>query len=235
MEATRKKAGRRELWLIGILTLVAVVLGATLLIGNNEDETSDAATPPTASEMGPAGDHSRRINGDPLAVGAVDAPVVLVEYSDYRCPFCAKFSRDTEPALIEKYVNAGILRIEWRDLPIFGEQSTSAARAGRAAAAQGKFWEYNAALYSQAPDRGHPDLTNVALNDIAVKAGVPDLERFEVEATSSKFDESISQDMYEARMTGLSSTPSFIVNGTPVLGAQPLKIFERVIDRAAGL
>ncbi|OYD69808.1 DsbA family protein [Rhodococcus sp. OK302] len=236
MGATRKKPGiRREFWLIGILAVVAVVLGTVLVIGNNGEEKSGALTPPVVAMVGPAGDHSRRISGDPLAIGSVDAPVVLVEYSDYRCPFCAKFSRDTEPALIEKYVNDGVLRMEWRDLPIFGEQSTAAARAGRAAAAQGKFWEYNSALYSQAPDRGHPDLTAATLNDIAAKAGVPDLQRFEADAASSKFDESISRDMYEARMIGISSTPSFIVNGTPVLGAQPLTTFEQVIDRAAGL
>lgn len=127
----RTSRSRRDLWLLGALGLVAVVLLAWLVVDRTGGSENTAAD--TVPEMGPVGDLSRRIDGDPLALGAVDAPVVMVAYSDYRCPFCAKFSRDTEPVLVEKYVDEGVLRIEWRDLPIFGEQSMSAARAGRAA------------------------------------------------------------------------------------------------------
>ena len=72
-----------------------------------------------------------------MALGKPDAPVVMINYAELRCPFCAKFSRDIEPELIKRYVDAGVLRLEWRDFPIFGEESLEAAKAGRAAAAQG--------------------------------------------------------------------------------------------------
>lgn len=177
---------------------------------------------------------ARRIDGDPLARGRVDAPVVLVAYSDYRCPFCAKFSRDTEPHLVDKYVEAGELRIEWRDLPLFGEQSMAAARAGRAAAAQGKFWEFNTVLYAAAPDRGHPNLDAVALRGFAEQAGVPDLERFERDTADVSLDADIAADVLEANMIGVSSAPSFVINGYPVLGAQPLPVFEQLIEAVGG-
>ncbi|MEV0945406.1 thioredoxin domain-containing protein [Rhodococcus sp. NPDC049939] len=226
---------RRQVWLLGILLLVAVVLGGFLLIGQNREGASETAAQPEAAVMGPVGDQSRRISGDPLSLGSADAPVVLVEYADYRCQFCAVFSRDTEPALVEKYVNEGVLRIEWRDLPIFGEQSIAAARAGRAAAAQGKFWEFNKAVYAQSPTGGRADLTPQALHDFAAEAGVPDLERFDRDAASTQYDQSISRDVLNAQTIGISSTPAFIINGNPILGAQPLAHFEQVIDRAAGL
>lgn len=224
--------GRRDPWLLGILGVVVAVLLVLLVV--DRTGTHQAADSAATPAIGPVGDMSRRIDGDPLAIGAVDAPVVMVAYSDYRCPFCAKFSRDTEPALIDKYVAEGILRIEWRDLPIFGEQSMTAARAGRAAAAQGKFWEFSTSVFAASPDRGHPDLTRETLRDFAVASGVPDLDQFDRQAADPSIDQAVYADLLEANTIGVSSTPSFVINGTPVLGAQPLGVFEQVIEAAAG-
>ncbi len=66
---------------------------------------------------------ARRDAGDALAQGRADAPVVLIEYADFKCGYCGKFARDTEPALVKKYVDDGTLRIEWRNFPIFGAES----------------------------------------------------------------------------------------------------------------
>ncbi|RVW07614.1 disulfide bond formation protein [Prescottella agglutinans] len=230
---------KRDVWLLGVLGVVALLVVGFLVIdrAGNSSETSsaaDASAEELEPSIGPVGDMSRRKDGDPLARGPVDAPVVLVVYSDYRCPFCAKFSRDTERQLVEKYVDAGVLRIEWRDLPLFGEQSMAAARAGRAAAAQGKFWEFNSALYASAPDRGHPDLSAAALRGFAERAGVPDLDRFAGDAADSALDEDIAADVLEANVIGVSSTPSFVIDGYPILGAQPLSVFEQVIAKAGG-
>lgn len=226
-----------------VVGIAAVAIGIGLSGTGTEKETPPVAvvTPTesataqgTAAPMGPAGDLSRRIDGDPLAQGRSDAPVVMVVYSDYRCPFCAKFSRDIEPALVDRYVGDGTLRIEWRDLPIFGEQSTLAARAGRAAADQDRFWEFNKVLYAAAPDRGHAEFDLPKLRQLAEQAGVADLDRFADQVRSEQHDEAIQADLSEALSLGASSTPTFIVNGTPVLGAQPVEVFNQVIDAAAG-
>lgn len=238
MRPTRRSTrARRDLWLLTALGALAAVLLAMFVVELTNSDTSDsdtsAASSPTG-RMGPVGDMSRRIDNDPLAIGAVDAPVVMVAYSDYRCPFCAKFGRDIEPKLVDRYVGDGTLRIEWRDLPIFGDQSMIAARAGRAAAAQGKFWEFGAALYAASPDRGHPELTPDTLRGFAATAGVADMDRFTEQIADTTVDQDIYTDMLEANTIGVSSTPSFVINGTPVLGAQPLEVFEQVIDAAAG-
>ncbi|QBJ97386.1 disulfide bond formation protein [Rhodococcus sp. ABRD24] len=229
---------RRDMWLLGVLGAAALLLAGLLIFdrvqGDDEVAGASATSAETEPGIGPVGDVARRVDGDPLARGSVDAPVVLVEYSDYRCPFCAKFSRDTEPELVDKYVDAGVLRIEWRDLPIFGEESMVAARAGRAAAAQGKFWEFNSALYAASPDRGHPNLDAAALRGFAEKAGVPDLARFERDAADAAVDADIAGDVLEANMIGVSSTPSFVIDGYPILGAQPLAVFEQLIEKTGG-
>ena len=219
---------------VAVLVVIAAGFGLKLALGSGDEPAS--ANPATISEeqelstLGPLGELARRVDGDPLAIGDVDAPLVLVEYSDYRCPFCAKFSRDSEPELIKRYVDEGKLRIEWRDMPIFGEQSLTAARAGRAAAEQGMFWEFNSAVYADAPATGHADLNPAVLRATAERVGIPDLDRFESDAASDKFDDAIWGDAAAAQAMGVVSTPSFSVNGHPMIGAQPTPAFIDLID-----
>lgn len=113
----------------------------------------------------------RRESCDPFAMGRADAPIVMVKHEDYRCPSCSKFTADVEPQLIERYVEDGTLRIERRDFPVFGEEPLEMAKAGRAAARQGKFWEFHdvvqhALVHHQRPgDPGCPAAGAVRLGD----------------------------------------------------------------------
>jgi protein-disulfide isomerase len=195
---------------------------------SDERQTSPEQAPGPESMEGIA----RFEEGDPMAMGPVDAPVVMIMYSDFRCPFCAKFSREVEPALIEKYVDGGDLRIEWVDLPIFGKESMMAARAGRAAADQGRFWEFTEVVFADAPDRGHPDLGEEELVGYAAEAGIVDLDRFRADMTSDKYDEAIRADYQAATALGATSTPTFLINGTGIVGARSVETFRTVIDNS---
>ncbi|MDN5759196.1 MAG: DsbA family protein [Tomitella sp.] len=227
---------RIEIAAMVVLVVVAVVLGVALFVGGDGDDstasgsTASEVNGPTPGEIGPLGELATREEGDPLAIGSVDAPVVLVEFADYRCPFCAQFSREVEPELIDKYVDSGQLRIEWRDMPIYGEESMLAARAGRAAAEQGKFWEFNRTLYAAAPGNGHPPMNAEKLRGFAQDAGVPDLALFAAQMHSAQFDAAIGADMSEAQQLGIPATPAFSINGNAMLGAQPASAFTAVID-----
>lgn len=177
----------------------------------------------------------RRDADDPLAVGDVDAPVVIIEYADYRCPYCARFTLETRPGL-QGLVDDGTLRIEFRDFVIFDEQSHAAAVAARAAAEQGVFEDYASAVFARST-QGHAELARQDLLDIAEEVGVPDLEAFEGRLDAPELASAVDADTAEARALGLSSTPTFLVNTTLVRGAQPLDYFEQVIaqekERAA--
>lgn len=237
MTSTSQSTRRRDAWLLGIAVLVAAVLVGVLVAGTRDNDQLDSAQSGGSTavpETGPLGDLARRTPGDPMAMGAIDAPVVMIAFSDFRCSFCAQFTLETEPQLVDRYVDDGTLRIEWRDLPIFGKQSFDAARAGRAAAAQEKFWEFTHAVYADAPATGHADLTIAALESFAQQAGIPDLARFTADATGTEFDTAINADSDEAQSLGIPATPAFSVNGDPVLGAQPLSEFVDLIDTAAG-
>ncbi|MFZ4894959.1 DsbA family protein [Plantibacter sp. Mn2098] len=156
----------------------------------------------------------------------------MVEYADYRCPFCGVFDRDTKPALVREYVDAGKLRIEWRDLPVFGEQSIAAAVAARAAGRQGMFWEYHTAMFAAAPERGHPELPRERLLEFAREIGVPDIARFTADLDDPALASAVQTDYAEGTRIGIASTPIFIINDTPVAGAQPIDVFRQTIDAA---
>ncbi|APT91296.1 hypothetical protein CSPHI_10120 [Corynebacterium sphenisci DSM 44792] len=172
---------------------------------------------------------ARRDPGDPMALGAADAPVVLVLFSDLRCPYCGEFSREIEPDLVAGHVAAGRLRLEWRDLPTFGEGSRLGARAGRAAAAQGRFWEFTAEVFAAAPRRGHPELDEELLVARARAAGIGDIDRFRADLRSARFDAAIDADVAQAGELGIFSTPSYSVGDLPVAGLQPREFLEAAI------
>lgn len=177
---------------------------------------------------------ARRKGGDPMALGKASAPVVMVEYADFQCPFCGRFARETEPALIRKYVEKGTLRIEWRDFPYLGEESTKAARAGRAAAQQGRFWEFHDVLYADQPPPNSGRLTDGFLIGVAKRLGL-DTDRFRTTMNSDAVAAAVQRDFAEGQSAGVTGTPAFVVNGRAIMGAQPTEVFEQAIEDAAAV
>ena len=94
---------------------------------------------------------------DQQAKGDVNAPVTMVVFSDFACPYCTKFAREIDPALAD-LVEDGTLRVEWYDLAQITDSSPLAAQAGLAAAEQGKFWEFHDVVYAAADPTGHPPI-----------------------------------------------------------------------------
>lgn len=239
MNSVSGKRRRASLGGLAVLGVILVVLVIAVVVNRaGAGESAPAAAPASSSEavsFGPLGDLSRRSADDSRALGDVDAPVVMVIFSDFRCPFCAEFSRSVEPELVSRYVDTGKLRIEWRDQPIFGEQSELAARAGWAAAAQGRFWEFTEAVYGDAPATGHPDLPIDVLVEKAKAAGVPDTDRFRRETLSSTYNGAIDDDREPTREFGIIGVPAFVINGEPIVGTHDVEVYAGVIDgRLAG-
>ncbi|MGC5584607.1 DsbA family protein [Ornithinimicrobium sp. W1679] len=172
----------------------------------------------------------RRDADDPLAVGDVDAPVVMIEYADYRCPFCARFALETLPEL-QDLVDDGTLRIEFRDFVIFGDESHAVAVAARAAAEQGP--EHGLAYQEAAFARstaGQATLTEDDLVAIAEEVGVPDVDAFTESLDDPQLAAAVDADTAEARSLGLSSTPTFLVNTAVVQGAETAEHFRGVVS-----
>ncbi len=219
-----------------VALVAALALGFVLLQGGDDEEGGPVdAAPATASDAPPETweELVRRDADDPMALGEPDAPVVMIAYSEFQCPFCGKFARDTEPALVEKYVDDGTLRIEWRDFPYLGPESTVAARGGRAAAAQDRFWEFEEAMYADQLPPNSGDLDEDYLVSVAEEIGL-DVDQFREDLASAETEEAVQQDFAEGQAIGVTGTPAFVINGVPVIGAQPTEVFERTIEEAAG-
>lgn len=239
MSRSTMTANRRRIF-IALAVLLAALLAATLAaVGSDKPAGRDAkkadapAEVSTPSEQTPPGpDVARRQADDAQAIGRVDAPVVMIEYADFQCPFCGKFARETEPELLRKYVEKGVLRIEWRHFPIFGAESEVAARASYAAGRQKKFWEFHHIAFSKPRERNSGEFSEDRLVEMAKEAGVRDLERFRRDMDSKEADRAIERDQQEGYKLGVTSTPAFLINGQPILGAQPTQTFEETIEKA---
>lgn len=235
MPSSASSSSRKPLLYAAGVALAAVTLGVA-----GWQATAPADKPsggPAAAASGPAADPAaalkalaRRESGDKLAVGRADAPVVLIEYSDFKCGYCGKFARDVEPALVKKYVDDGTLRIEWRNFPIFGAESEAAAKAAWAAGQQDRFTAFHTAAYADgSKEKGFGE---ARLLELARQAGVPDLERFARDAAGEQAAAALAKDREEGYAIGVTSTPSFLVNGQPIAGAQPLAVFDAAVAKA---
>jgi protein-disulfide isomerase len=211
---------------------VAVFLGvvATAQLTEQREPAPGASAAPGAksAEQG----FVRRDHQDPMGIGAVDAPVVLVEWTDMRCPFCAVFTRDTLPALMREYIDTGKVRLEVHDVSYFGEQSETAAVAARAAGVQGRYFDFLTAVYREAPESGHPELPRAKLVDFARKAGVPDVGRFTADLDDANLRAASRNSTALAQQLGVTSVPFFVAGDTAVSGAQPLPVFRGFLNAA---
>jgi protein-disulfide isomerase len=164
--------------------------------------------------------------GDP-SKGPQDAVVTIVEFADFHCGYCRRFLDQTMAPLLEAYGEN--VRFVYRDYPILGNDSVTAALAGECAVQQDKFWEFHDLVYAN-----QDDLTTEAFTSYATDLGM-DVEAFTACTESPETSQMVQRD-YEAGQTlGVSGTPTFFINGKMLVGAQPYQAFAQVIDQELAL
>jgi protein-disulfide isomerase len=221
--------------LVPALALVAVVaLALAAFAGTSDDADGDAGTEEAADDDArDAGEAlARRDPDDPRALGDVDAPVVMIEWSDFQCPFCASFALETMPDLVDEYVETGVLRFEWRDFPVLGADSLTAAMAGRAAAEQDAFFEMHDEIFGREFERNAGELSIESLTGIAGELGL-DTDRFERDMQDPELERAVRTDLQTGQQLGFTGTPAFVINGRSMVGGQPTETFRQVVDQAA--
>jgi len=172
---------------------------------------------------------SSDVTYDPSRVrGDSKAPVTIVEFSDFQCPYC-KQAATTMNDLLSKY--NGRVKLAFRDFPLreIHPQAQIAAEAARCACDQGKFWEFHDALFAN-----QSKLDEAALIAQARVLGLNE-SSFQSCLTSGKFKAKIEADLQEGSRVGVSGTPGFFINGVFLNGAQPQAEFERIIDNALAI
>jgi protein-disulfide isomerase len=172
--------------------------------------------PPTPSRV------ELKIDGAPFK-GPATAPVTIVEFQDFHCPFCQRV-QSTLVQLAARYGDR--VKLVYRDFPIdsLHPQARNAHEAARCANAQGRFWSYHDALYAKPPN-GSLD----GLKAIAKEADV-ELEAFERCLNARTYRSAVQSDIDEGTRLGVAGTPTFFINGRVISGAQPLETFTRIVD-----
>ena len=136
--------------LVAAVLLAATLIGVSLLAGGDDDASPARTSSATGPEPTIAATSLAMLRGVPHrgnALGAPDAPVILIEYADLQCPFCARFTKETLPLLVRRWVKPGRLRIEFRGISFLGDDSVEALRFALAAGDRGKLWEVVELLY----------------------------------------------------------------------------------------
>lgn len=166
-----------------------------------------------------------RLLPDDVSRGRPDAPVTIVEFTDYQCPFCKRFEAETWPQLKRNYVDTGKVRFIVRDLPLeFHDSALPAAEAAHCAGEQGKFWPMHDALFAS-----HADLRRPTVLAIASAIGL-DVKRFEADVDSAEVRKAVQRDLEDGSNVGVMSTPTIFIDGQHYNGAIRLDTLKPILD-----
>lgn len=207
-----------------VILCAAIFVGALIFVGPDIVQRFLPVNVPVAEEL-PRGIMQGNTMGDPKS------PVHIVEYGDFQCPYCLKFWSETEPQLIEEYVNTGKVYFEYRSFPILGPESFTAAEGAYCAGDQGKFWGFHDTLFTNWTGENVGDFTEVKLIRYAEALNL-NVAEFESCLSGEKYKGRVEQDKAQGEAGGVFATPTFFINGFKVEGAQPFEILKQYIEDA---
>ena len=233
----RRKEQRGRIIGISFITIGALFV-AFLIIWPNVKPVTEI----TVVEPNPRPQADKNSMGDP------NASVKIVEFSDYQCPFCERFSADTEPSLVESYISTGKVYFTYRSTGNWVSQninsglteSEDAAEAAYCAGDQNKYWEMHDMIFGNVLGEDVGSFTDRRLSSIAEKAGL-DMNQYEECYSSNKYRDEVVKDGQDALAAGVQGTPSFVLTYTNasgeevselIEGAQPFSVFQEKIEAA---
>jgi protein-disulfide isomerase len=162
---------------------------------------------------------------DDAVKGDSDAPVTIIEFSDFECPFCTRFYQNTLSQIDEKYIKTGKVKFVYRDFPLnIHANAQKAGEAAECAGEQGKFWEMHDKLFDDGVSGGVDSFKQYA-SDLGL-----DTTKFNECLDSDKMASEVQKDFSDGSAAGVSGTPAFFINGIFISGAQPFEAFEQVIE-----
>ena len=210
----------------GGLTQVAALRGGWAAWVQAGYPLEGAAVTPTPT---PAGEEAA---GETATRGSPEAPVTLVEYADFQCPYCRSHALGVRPRIWEAYVETGQVRYVFKDFPLpLHANAARAAEAAHCAGAQGAYWQMHERLFqlqSQWADQREGKALETWV-DYARALGL-DGEAFEACLASGAYGAVVRQSVWEGEQVGAEGVPSFVINGQLLAGAYPFETFQEIIE-----
>lgn len=200
-----------------------------------EAETGQLPTDVVTVTPSPTPDTSFNSDSD-HSFGDPAAPITIVEFSDYQCPFCLRHFQETMPQLKEQYIDTGKVKYVFMDFtptlndPSYHPQAVRAAEAAECAGAQDKYWQMHDKLFADQPSWNGSDKAVDVFKQYAADLGL-DTEAFAACLDNEQFRSEIEADMNDGIEAGVTGTPGFFINGRFVSGAQPFEVFKQLLDQ----
>jgi protein-disulfide isomerase len=223
---TVKKSTFKILTYIVVILLIGIAFTGGYLIGQT-------TTGNVVAQQQDTGDKGTDTNNKPVQVsdggnailGNENAPVTIIEFSDFQCPYCERFVTQTMPQIKSEYIDTGKVKLFFRDFPLsFHPNAKPAAIASECANEQGKFWEMHDKLFAN-----QDSLSTENYKAWAKELGLNE-NQFNTCIDSQKYASQVQKDFDDGVAAGVSGTPTFFVNGQKLVGAQPFSVFKQVID-----
>ena len=217
-------------YIIVALATALIVLGLVWIrdSGNTDVPTGNVPAAVGAAQVPSAPrvplDMNTLADDDPF-LGKEDDPVVIIEWSDYECPFCERFFSQTLPQIKEKYIKTGKVKLVYRDFPLdIHPEATPAALAANCAGKQDKYFEFHDKIFENQQSMG-----STSYKKWAQEVGV-DVSAWEKCTKDPQQLQEVTKDLSDGAQAGIRGTPGFIINGQLVSGAQPFSVFEQIIE-----
>ncbi len=220
---------------IGFFILLSKGLQGNLAFGNGSagNTYQDPGVAPSQPNQAPTPGAKVNVAAGHFPIqGKSNAPVTVIEFADFRCPFCERFYKDAEKSVMRDYVASGKVKYSFRHFAFLGQQSTWAAEATECANEQGKFWAMHDWFFdNQAPESDIAYYSKENLIKYAAKVGV-NVNQFTSCLNSDKYAAAVAADTADGQQAGVNGTPTTFVNGVPIVGAQPYSAVKAAIDAA---
>jgi protein-disulfide isomerase len=218
LERRHANQRRNQLKGLGYIVIAAVIVTGILIYSN--------------LASGPQFGDYREKNG--TALGDPNAPVTLIEFADFQCPHCLNAYRGPEKQIIEEYVNSGQVQFVYRMVGFLGPESERSAEASYCAADQNMFWEYHDVVFASAnfSNGNVGGYSDENLTEFAETAGL-NVDEFSTCLLSGQNAELVSAAASEASTFGITGTPGYVINGSPLAsGELPFAVIKEAIDAA---
>lgn len=207
-ERRQRQHRGQQLFAVGILVVAAVIIAVLVIYPSLAPVGNIIPITPGAYQQA-----SGRMLGDP------NAPVLIELYEDFQCPACRSFTQNTEPLLIQNFVATGKARLVFRQFAFIGSESVQASNASMCAADQQRFWDYHDILFANQSGENQGAFVDRRLIAFAQSLGL-DMNAFRTCFENHTFQAEIDSERLAGQNAGIQSTPTILVNGTIVQGAQ---------------
>ena len=215
-QSARKRSGPPTYALIAGVVVVAVVVVALIVVLDQGSDSSQTGSDAVALEK---------------SYGADDAPVVVVEYADFQCPYCKQFAEGAEQQLKEDYADQGKVRFVFRHLAFIGDESTWAAEASECANEQDRFWDYHDKLFEDQAGENQGAFSRNNLKRFAAELGL-DSEQFDECLDSGKYESQVRDELSDAQRRRINSTPTILVDGQLIQNGTDYQVLQAAVEAA---